>query len=295
VYPATVGAIAQKIYIGDADGTVWRFDLSSTDPTKWKGELFFDTFNQTSYSGSNAAKDGQPIAVQPVVALDRSGNLVVEIATGDQETFTPAGTNFVWSLTERFNSAKNKLLSSVNWYIPFGPTDGSACISTSECGKKVSGPMAVFDGVFYFATFNPAATSAVCSGGTPEVYGRDFVVPRDTSSLKKGGDLRLIDPTSGPPPTTLADPSYSPAAAAGSVIPGLSINVPPTCADTKDTITDPYTGQTHYTTTSVNPNPPSLVGQYGKSGTSGAATAVSIQLTQPKTATVVDSWAAVVE
>ncbi|MEO6576903.1 MAG: hypothetical protein ABIP89_23850, partial [Polyangiaceae bacterium] len=148
VYPSTVGAIAQKIYIGDADGTVWRFDLSSTDPTQWKGELFFDTYNQTAYTAGTAAKDGQRIAVQPVVALDRAGNLVVEVATGDQETFTPSGTNFVWSLTDRFNSAKNKLLSSVNWYIPFGPTDGSACISTSECGKKVSGPMAVFDGVF---------------------------------------------------------------------------------------------------------------------------------------------------
>ena len=295
VYPATVGAIAQKVYIGDSDGTVWRFDLSSTDPTKWKGELFFDTYNQTAYTGASAPKDGQPIAVQPVVALDRAGNLAIEIATGDQETFTPAGTNFVWSLTERFNSAKNKLLSSVNWYIPFGPTDGSVCTSTSECGKKVSGPMAVFDGVFYFATFNPAATAAVCAGGTPEVYGRDFVVPRDTSSLKAGGDLRLIDPTSGPPATTLADPSYSPAAVAGSVIPGLSINVPPTCANTSTSSTDPYTNTSHYSTTSVNPNPPSLVGQVGKAGTSGAAKAVSIQLTQPRTATVVDSWAAVVE
>ena len=38
VYPADVGAVATKFFIGDADGTVWRFDISSQDPNQWFGE-----------------------------------------------------------------------------------------------------------------------------------------------------------------------------------------------------------------------------------------------------------------
>jgi len=42
VYPNIVGATAQKAFVGDADGTVWRIDLSSSDPAQWRATLFQD-------------------------------------------------------------------------------------------------------------------------------------------------------------------------------------------------------------------------------------------------------------
>ena len=42
VYPQITGAVAQKIFIGDSDGAVWRIDVSNTDPSKWNVQLFAD-------------------------------------------------------------------------------------------------------------------------------------------------------------------------------------------------------------------------------------------------------------
>ena len=91
-----------------SDGTVWRFDLTSKDPTQWKGELFFDTINSQVDSSNSAWSKGQPIVVPPTVALDRFGQLADEVATGDQDVFTATGTNYLYSISERLPQAKRK-------------------------------------------------------------------------------------------------------------------------------------------------------------------------------------------
>ncbi|HWZ88920.1 MAG TPA: hypothetical protein VNW92_08720, partial [Polyangiaceae bacterium] len=43
-YPADVGAVADRVFIGDQDGTVWKADLSNFSPDQWKMTLFWDAF-----------------------------------------------------------------------------------------------------------------------------------------------------------------------------------------------------------------------------------------------------------
>jgi type IV pilus assembly protein PilY1 len=283
VYPPQVGAVAQKVFIGDADGTVWRFDLTSSDPATWKGELFFDTVNgKVDTDSANIFSHGQPIMVAPTVALDRYGQLVVEIATGDQDVFTASGNNYVYSVSEKLSTAEStiKLRASVNWHLGF------------TSGERVSGPMAVFDGVLYFATFAAAEASAICSGGLPKIWGRDFITPDDPLDLSKGGLKRLNDPvTPQTPLPTYVDPQFP-----GKIIPGVTINVTPTCANTSISTDDPYVpGATHYGVSNVNAGSPSLLAQVGGQNGQGQPQKFTQALPKPRTPTSVDSWAAVVE
>ncbi|MEO8797226.1 MAG: PilC/PilY family type IV pilus protein, partial [Polyangiaceae bacterium] len=122
VYPSDVGAIAQRVFIGDQDGTMWRFDLSNQDPSQWKGELFVDAYNtDPNVVTTTPWKDGQPIAIAPTVSIDNIGNVVVSFATGDQETFTGSGTDFVYSVTERLaqTAGVGSLRGNVNWFLRF--------------------------------------------------------------------------------------------------------------------------------------------------------------------------------
>ncbi len=45
VYPSGVGVVAQEVFIGDADGTMWRFDISNPNPKNWTGAIFADAYS----------------------------------------------------------------------------------------------------------------------------------------------------------------------------------------------------------------------------------------------------------
>ena len=280
VYPSDPGAVAQKVFIGDADGTVWRFDLTDTNPQNWTGKLFLDTYNTVVDTSSTSWQDGQPIQIAPVVAVDSVGAVVVGIATGDQETYTNSGKNFIYSITEKPDTTNNILRANVNWYFAY------------QNGERVSGPMTIFDSVFYWATFTPAAASAACSNGTPYIWGVHYEqATSGTPSL--GGVPRL-------PSATLpyVDPTVSDPTLVNKIIPGVSINASPACADTSQTVTDQYTGSSHTMASYVTPGSYSLFAQVGGKNTSGngAANATyTLKLPTPQTQAVVDSWAAIVE
>lgn len=292
VFPGQVGSLAQKVYIGDADGTMWRFDLTSKDPQEWKGELFLDAYNGQVYVGNNGNgqgwgpswKDGQPIQLEPIVSIDRLGRTVLHFATGDQEAYTTTGTNFVYSITETIQNGK--LRAEPNWYQRF------------DNGERVSGPMAIFDSVAYFATFAPGANAQSCNGGVAKLWGRDFILPKVSNDLSQGGIPRLQPPVNPPPqPPDFIDPSTYDPNTAGKIIPGVSVNVSPACAATS-TVNDSYTGGSHTQFDNVTPGQYSLYTQVGgkSNGNGGQSTGTfKVDLPPPRTASIIDAWASVVE
>ncbi|MGH7284771.1 MAG: hypothetical protein ACRELY_24870, partial [Polyangiaceae bacterium] len=267
---------------------MWRFDLSNQNPDLWKGELFVDSYNtDPSVVTTTPFSDGQPIAVAPTVALDDVGNVVISFATGDQETFTATGTNFVYSATEKLSTSggTTSLRANVNWFLRFVD------------GQRVSGPMAVFDETLYFATFSAPANTAVCTLGTPELWGRDFEIPKDSTALNLGGIPRF-NPLLVSPAPDFYDPTQGSASSpfAGKIIPGVSINITPTCSDTSTGVNDSYVpGATHYLAQNTTASQPSLFAQVGGQNASGQPLSISVNLPRPVTATTVDSWAAIVE
>jgi type IV pilus assembly protein PilY1 len=294
VYPSDIGTDATKAFVGDADGTIWRFDLSSTDPTKWVGELYLDLYNPTADLNPTATSwaDGQPLQVPLVTSLDPAGNLVLNAATGSQDTFDTTGMYFVYSITELVQGTPAKLRASVNWWL--NPTK-----VTSQAGERVSGPMTVFDGVLYFATYAaaPAATQA-CTSGHGRIWGLDFVTPADTAvppDRSKGGLARL-----NPQPVLhpqYIQPDEADTTLQGIVIPGVSINATPACADSPTATSDPYVaGASHSSPANFTPGSYSVFAQLGTTGTNGAATRQFTQaVPTPLSPTTIDSWAAVLE
>ncbi len=292
VFPSDVGTDATKAFVGDADGTLWRFDLSSSNPNDWVGELYLDLYNQQVDTSVTSWQDGQPLEVPLVTSLDPSGNLVINAATGSTETFDTTGVYYTYSITEEVQGTPAKLRAFVNWWL--NPTT-----VTAQAGERVSGPMTVFDGVLYFATYAaaPIGTQA-CTSGHARIWGLDFIMPLDQSSqtpdLSKGGAERLN-------PLPVLHPQYIQPDEAdntirGVVIPGVSINGTPACAQTGSSTDSYVAGQTHQSPEGFTSGQYSVFSQLGATGTNGAATKqFSLNVPPPISPTMIDSWAAVLD
>jgi type IV pilus assembly protein PilY1 len=324
VYPGQVGAAMTKFFVGDADGTIWRFDTSDTDPKNWKAEMFFDTYTDNGGTGqgiagalvapnaalgvsvavpstaTDFANISQPIQLAPVLSIDLTGNLIMHVATGDQDTFSPttfspgstttklAAYNTLFSITERLDTGTSKLRADVNWYLAFNN------------GERVTGPMAVFDKNFYFATYQPitAAGTSVCSNGEARIWGADFNTV--LSGCAVGSPAKgCITPLTFSPFSS--NPFYVPGASdptvAGQVIPGVVLQIQAPCSTTSSA-TDSFAGGSYTQFTSYGNATPSLgylTNKLNGGSTNTTAQATNLALPAPKYATQIDSWAAIVE
>jgi type IV pilus assembly protein PilY1 len=292
-YPAETGKVATRIYAGDADGTLWRVDLTNPEPAKWAAELAWDGYPEpAAYDAS------QPIDVAPVVSIDPAGNNVVLFSTGDQELFTASGSieTRVWSVTERtvaLAGGGTGLASAANWQIPF------------TNGKRVTGPITLFDSVAYFATFTPTPVSPgvpSCEDGYAQVWGVHFT---DSAPLNQS-DPCPPDGSAAPPYPRQAFPDpqnpasltycYPSALPQGAVVFGVAIAQTPSCS-TSAVVSDPYFGS-HTSITSVAEGSYSIeiVTGRGGSASGGAVTnSLSIPLPTPTRTTKIDSWACILE
>jgi type IV pilus assembly protein PilY1 len=273
VFPNAVGSVAQKAFVGDADGTLYRLDLSSPNPAEWSAKLFLDT-RGSSFSSSDFTGD-KPIAIPPVLSLSENGNLIIGVANGDQDDLgaKPASDhNLLWSVTEIPAQGGIPVHPELNWYMNF------------TNGERVTGPMAVFDKTLYFATYRVSnATVNVCQAGSANLYGRDYVQPYDLSNRALGGEYRLV-------------PTNAPFQAQGpELIPGVSIRESQACATAVNT-SDFFSG-TRVGSQMTTPASFSLFANQAKNGgTNGNSVAqIKKDLQLPRTQTIIDSWASVVE
>jgi type IV pilus assembly protein PilY1 len=307
VYPTQTGADALKFFIGDMDGTVWRFDISNPDPSQWSGRLYYDLYNSTAdtQASGNDWSNGQPIALPLVTSLDRQGRVVLNAASGSQDTFDLTGPNFLVSLTETVQTASGStdFHAAVNWYLgsqlPSGPGVTPLPSSVWDVGERVSGPMVVFNNGLFFTTYSAGVTgNNVCTAGDARLWGMDYITPAPatTNTSGAGGNSPV-----GGLVLTGTHPYVDLGLTVGAnvVVPGVSVQQTTACAQLTSG-TDQYVpGATHATTSSYTGSSFALVAQAGKPSTSGGlgtgAQGVSIALPSPSAPTVVDSWAAVTE
>ena len=283
VFPATTGAVSDRAFIGDRDGTLWRLDFSDPDPLNWKMKLFFD-----AYSGQ-ASDVGQPIATPPILSVDRIGNVSIAFSTGDQETFLATSTmkNYLWSLLESA-SATPPFQSKSQWFL------------TLNNGERVSGPMSLFASTLYYSTFKPPLPTEIdksCIVGDSKVCGVHYL----TAATPAG--------TGGAPSVPSINPDGTPCLPfPGAVVFGVGITQKPTC-NADATFNDPYLGGgSHTGLADFTPGKFQLIIQTGPSkvgsggGAPGSTTETggdvnthAMDLTPPMSPTRIDSWAAVVE
>jgi type IV pilus assembly protein PilY1 len=281
-YPSQPGQVSDRIYVGDADGSLWRVDLSKPKPSDWTVKLAWDAY---SFSGDTAA-NRQPIETPPIITVDPLGSPVVLFSTGDQETFTKsAGVKTrAWSITE--SASGNVISTKTNWAIPF------------ENGVRVTGPISLFNGAAYFSTFTPTGTDDnACSDGYGSVWGVDYL---RTNNCGSNGPT---PPTGWPCARYVEDPVNQPSTVSffedqppGTVVFGVAVTQTPSCYE-QLSFPDPYLGALT-TVGNSTAGEFQLVFQTGQGGSSseGSQTNTITKRLPPPRATVrIDSWGLVLE
>jgi len=295
-FPADAGAVADRIFVGDQDGSLWKVDLSSQTPSDWKMTLFFDAYAKTP--GYNV---GQPIATPAILSVNDRNEITVNLSTGDQDALgaAPSMVNYVWSLTEKpvalSNGDTGSFKTTVNWYKPL------------SAGERVTGPMVLFNSMLFFSTFKP--TSGACSVGESIIWSMDYIRP--ASGVDSGGAptgaFATIDPTA----VSISVDDQLLGLQAGdptdrAAVFGVSLVQKPTCRVNDSSAVNQYLGyRSHTALTDVTPGTFQLMFHIGGASPSssvpgvsqsqGNANALAMDLPAPQSFSRVDSWAAIVE
>ncbi len=257
----------------------------------------------------------------PTLSTDTAGNVVLNAATGVTDTFDSTGIEFVYSITEKVqgDTSGQKLRAFVNWYMgtpltpsttftpPASPED-TATSPAFLAGERVSGPMVVFNGTLYFATYVvPPPSTVTCVSNLARIWGVDYINPADvtcggaspapTCNRAAGGIPSLLVGTKLE--TDLTPYATSPSGPLRTaVIPGLTINATPACAGAGTPAVDQYVGggAQHVAAKNFTSGSFQLSSQVGAPSANGiGAQALSLNVAQPLSPTVIDSWAAVLE
>jgi type IV pilus assembly protein PilY1 len=295
-FPSDAGAVADRVFVGDQDGTLWRLNLTSDDgnANDWTMDLFFDGFPGDG-TFDHAYNDGQPIETPPIISVDRFGNLTVAFSTGRQEIIggAPGVKNYVWSLTEKPSSDRTQLLPDANWYKVFSDTEGF----------RVVGNMALFSSNLYFATMGLKPEDS-CGSGDGGVWAMHYIDPNPAGEGTGG----VIDRTTltGMGASTTDEYAQLEVIAEGGTLSGATVAQEPTCANTGLPGDDQYfSWDEHNALGNVQGGAFKLIIPIGKgdavSGspaqevTLGEARGLAFGLQSPAISTRVDSWAAIVE
>lgn len=209
-YQDAVGLLATRGFVMDADGVMWRFDMSAEDPQKdsqmegWTMRPFHDLFWDLDKN------DGQTSYERPILSLDAARNVVVLVGTGNTDNFEDLNAlNRVVSLTELSTVSEPTLpehyQAQINWELRNEKETGRGLVRS----ELVTGSMALFEGKLYFATFiSDSATGDSCDYGRGRMWSVDYLardpthenVPYDLDPPASGSEWDVID--GGDPPLT---------------------------------------------------------------------------------------------
>ena len=204
---------ADRVYAGDLNGTMWKFDLSSPTVASWGASALLVT------------SPAQPITTTPGVALHPNGGYMVNFGTGKAlsgtygtynqgtSTWTTASTGDladtavhyvygVWdgapvgntalvtqTLNERsFNNAGNitrvrRVTANVACWSSTAP--GCASVTPLHKGWKVALPAGervigegsfIENGRFYLTSFNPTVVPYLVPGTTTNIFGENWLL-----------------------------------------------------------------------------------------------------------------------
>jgi len=297
-FPTDVGSVADRIFVGDQDGALWKVDVSNKSPDQWTMSLFWDAFPAVDIHGKKGDwNSGQPIATAPVLSVDGKGNLTLAVATGNQGSIGAASNvvNYVWALRDLPNASR-QLLPDMRWVQQF------------VNGERVTGPISLFNSYLYFSTLRPPQAGASCkTTDGAYIWGMHYLLPPDGEGgalppdRTVGGQGAPILAQFGKNAQSVADTTLLGTSSQNqAVIFGVTVAQVPTCF-AEEVVSDAL--GTHSRITDANPGKFQLVFQTGSAplSTGGQATAGSAanngMLDFPALAIParVEAWASIVE
>lgn len=282
-YPGDVGTLGTRAFATDHEGVTWRMDFSSTDRAAWSAQPFHDNLwdaINASNPSSTAVVVGQPAYNAPLLAAGPAGKLVVLQATGDIDTLDATVRNRVTSVTENLTCTTSACswTGTLNWEIR-SPTFAD--------GEQVTGPMELFDGTVYFASFQSVTdASNACNYGSSRLWG----VKYNTGMFVAGQSTPTAAPSIDYPAGSGTLVQHLPDVP-NAIIVGVGVTQRPTCYDGVSE-TDPYVGGTRYRHQNASGGQFTLVAQV--SGQAGAAAGtvgvITRNLNAPASVTSLQGW-----
>jgi len=300
-FPTDVGSVADRIFVGDQDGALWKVDVSNKAPDQWTMSLFWDAFPAVQIHGNSKAEwnSGQPIATAPVLSVDSTGSLTLAVSTGDQSSIGSATGmfNYLWSLRDLPNASR-QLLPDMRWVQQF------------ENGERITGPISLFNSYLYFSSLKPPPSTANCTTTNgARIWGMHYLIPRDGEGgalppdRTVGGQAApFIKSLTGTASQFVTDTDLLGTNSANqAAIFGVTVAQVPTCF-AEDVIPDAVLGS-HTRISNATPGDFQLVFQTGTASlgsdgkANGAAPDGAASITLPKLATParVEAWASIVE
>jgi type IV pilus assembly protein PilY1 len=193
LFEGDVGTVASRAFITDANGVIWRVDLSAPDQdddgthqhpmTGWTVRPFHDMF------WNKGPLIGDLTYQAPLLSVDSSSNLVVIVGTGDNNNFVqPTVENRVASLTEIVNpigtpsGTPEDYKAVINWEVTMDPARPLSLVPS----ELVTGSMGLFNGQLFFATFMAVTGTNLCDLGKGRIHAVDYLA-RDTTDPNAGG------------------------------------------------------------------------------------------------------------
>ena len=234
VFPQSGIQPAERAYIGDSVGRLWRMDLRAQDPAAWTMEV---AWPPTDRADAEFYQLGGPVVGRPSIAKASDGNLVVVFGTG--QTLIAPGTaveggeqtgsrSFVVSFSDELivDDTDVRFESSTNWVLPLRESEFT------------SGEVAVRGGVAYFTTIARAIGDA-CASNQGRLYGVDFRRTQDRYATVDGRNINVVPAL----PILVTDRGQQVTDAISIVLPpgkvaaGLSIVTSPSCSDEEAPVT----------------------------------------------------------
>ncbi|MEM7139276.1 MAG: hypothetical protein AAF500_22080 [Myxococcota bacterium] len=270
VFRGDIGTVGSAAYTVDADGVLWRIDLSPSDPQNWEAEALHDIYHDGAFD------DAEPTYYPPALSIDPDGNVVILTGTGNIDVLDDGGAqNKVISITEQlgFDSSGdiNVVGGKFNWE------------EKLEDGEQMTGPIELFSGQAFFGTFESSGTNAIdqCGVEGSRIFGVDFL-DFSPALVSMGSPAEFVDGSDIP---DLAD----------SLVIGVQVAQQPVCNEFTDiTITDPFGPGTLALPTATSGREFKLIATLGGGSTPIDGLSIDVldeRITAPDTFTVVSGMA----
>ncbi|MDB4928064.1 MAG: Type fimbrial biosis protein PilY1 [Myxococcaceae bacterium] len=295
LYNGFAGVVTTRAYVGDADGSLWRVDMSSTNPANWWMGDAFDLFWDRGYNS------GQPIIERPVTSIDERGRTIIAFGSGDTDLLEGADENRVESIVETTQTDAAGTAVGITIEENWGIRPGTQTVDRDFlAGERLTGALTLFNNVLYFGTFAPRVGTDPCEMGAARLWGVDLTRNDPVGTTYPAGRLDR----DGDPMTTAdvvrvtrdLNNNGSEVDDANSLLFGVAVARRPNC-NVSATVTDPVTGQPRTFVSSTTGGEYRLVLQIAQTGMAGGTTTATFtrSLPAPIVPSRIDSVATVFE
>jgi type IV pilus assembly protein PilY1 len=295
LYNGLAGVVTTRAYVGDADGSLWRVDLSSSNPANWWMSDAFDLFWDRGYNV------GQPIIERPVTSIDEQGHTIIAFGSGDPDGLDGFDENRVESIVETTLTDAAGTSIGINIEENWGIRPGTQTADRDFLGgERLTGAMTLFNNVLYFGTFAPRVGTDPCEIGAARLWGVDLTRNDPAGSTYPLGRLDR----DGDPMTTAdvvrvtrdLNNNGTESDDANSLLFGVAVARQPNC-NVSAVVVDPLTGMSRTFVSSSTGGEYRLVLQIAQTGMAGGTTTSTFtrSLPAPIVPSRIDSIATVFE